>query len=64
MYHYNDKSLIMETFKIVIMGKVFHIRAKEIAGWIPYFIEDGSKVECENLEVVGNLNDDLEEGEF
>ncbi|GJY87623.1 nucleotide-binding alpha-beta plait domain-containing protein [Tanacetum coccineum] len=31
---------IFESFKIIIKGKVFWIRAKEVPGWIPDFLEE------------------------
>ncbi|GJT46364.1 RNA-directed DNA polymerase, eukaryota [Tanacetum coccineum] len=31
---------IFETFKIIIKGKVFWIRAKEVSGWVPEFLEE------------------------
>nr|GFD10538.1 glucose-methanol-choline oxidoreductase, FAD/NAD(P)-binding domain protein [Tanacetum cinerariifolium] len=31
---------IFQSFKIIINGKVFWIRAKEVPGWIPDFVED------------------------
>lgn len=58
------KRLIIETFKISIQGKVFQVKAKEITGQIPDFIEDGSNVECENDEAIGNLKKHLEECEL
>nr|GEX02625.1 RNA-directed DNA polymerase, eukaryota [Tanacetum cinerariifolium] len=31
---------IFESFKIITQGKVFWVRAKEVSGWIPNFVED------------------------
>ncbi|GJX77763.1 RNA-directed DNA polymerase, eukaryota [Tanacetum coccineum] len=31
---------IFETFKIIIKGRIFWIRAKEVSGWIPDFVEE------------------------
>ncbi|GKD50976.1 nucleotide-binding alpha-beta plait domain-containing protein [Tanacetum coccineum] len=31
---------IFESFKIIVNGKVFWIRAKEVCGWVPDFLED------------------------
>ncbi|GJR92126.1 hypothetical protein Tco_0216137 [Tanacetum coccineum] len=30
---------IFESFKIITQGKVFWVRAKEVSGWIPVFVE-------------------------
>ncbi|GJR52135.1 RNA-directed DNA polymerase, eukaryota [Tanacetum coccineum] len=32
-------SIILQSFKIVCQGKVFYVRAKEISGWVPDFVE-------------------------
>nr|GEX33138.1 hypothetical protein [Tanacetum cinerariifolium] len=34
---------IFESFKIIIQGKTYWIRAKEVTGWIPDFLEDDEK---------------------
>nr|GEW28086.1 RNA-directed DNA polymerase, eukaryota [Tanacetum cinerariifolium] len=39
---------IFETFKIIIKGKVFWIRAKEVSGWIPYFLDEDEEDEEED----------------
>ncbi|GKA73600.1 nucleotide-binding alpha-beta plait domain-containing protein [Tanacetum coccineum] len=31
---------IFETFKIIVKGKIYWIRAKEVSGWIPDFLEE------------------------
>nr|GEX85328.1 RNA-directed DNA polymerase, eukaryota, reverse transcriptase zinc-binding domain protein [Tanacetum cinerariifolium] len=63
---------IFETSKIIFRGKVFWIRAKEVPGWVPDFLEeydeedlsdDGSRdvdSKKKNLETYGDDND-LEE---
>nr|GEY86507.1 RNA-directed DNA polymerase, eukaryota [Tanacetum cinerariifolium] len=39
---------IFETFKIIIKGKVFWIRAKEVSGWIPDFLDEDEEDEEED----------------
>nr|GEW57485.1 RNA-directed DNA polymerase, eukaryota, reverse transcriptase zinc-binding domain protein [Tanacetum cinerariifolium] len=39
---------IFETFKIIIKGKVFWIRAKEVSGWIPDFLDEDEEDEVED----------------
>ncbi|KAL4576528.1 hypothetical protein LXL04_012623 [Taraxacum kok-saghyz] len=68
-------SLIKESVKIVVQGKVFILRAKEVTGWIPEFLLDdaGNESDDNNEEFIGNVegegsvevrssNDDDEEG--
>ncbi|GJR02161.1 nucleotide-binding alpha-beta plait domain-containing protein [Tanacetum coccineum] len=45
---------IFESFKIIFKGKVFWIRAKEVPGWTPNFVEE----EEEDTYSKGNLKDD------
>lgn len=33
-----ENSVIMDSFKISIRGKVFMVRANEVTGWAPNFI--------------------------
>ncbi|GJR38380.1 nucleotide-binding alpha-beta plait domain-containing protein [Tanacetum coccineum] len=39
----NVNSNIFESFKAIYQGKVFWVRAKEIPGWVPDFVEDDNK---------------------
>ncbi|GJZ00356.1 RNA-directed DNA polymerase, eukaryota, reverse transcriptase zinc-binding domain protein [Tanacetum coccineum] len=47
-------SNIFETFKIILQGKVFWIRAKEVPGWVPDLLEDS---EYEEQSVDGSMED-------
>nr|GEW44516.1 RNA-directed DNA polymerase, eukaryota [Tanacetum cinerariifolium] len=38
---------IFESFKTITQGKVFWVRAKEVSGWIPDFVEDDEE-ECDS----------------
>ncbi|GKB83510.1 nucleotide-binding alpha-beta plait domain-containing protein [Tanacetum coccineum] len=54
---------IFETFKIIINGKVFWIRAKEVSGWVPDFLEeeegeDKSDDDTLDNEFDGDKNED------
>ncbi|PWA68943.1 hypothetical protein CTI12_AA289490 [Artemisia annua] len=35
-----DTSIISDSFKVIVQGKVYWIRAKEVKGWIPKFRDD------------------------
>nr|GEU76956.1 RNA-directed DNA polymerase, eukaryota, reverse transcriptase zinc-binding domain protein [Tanacetum cinerariifolium] len=50
---------IFKTFKIIIKGKVFWIRAKEVSGWIPDFLD-----EDEEDEEKDESDEDLLDNEF
>ncbi|GJY62771.1 putative RNA-directed DNA polymerase, eukaryota, reverse transcriptase zinc-binding domain protein [Tanacetum coccineum] len=39
----NVTSNIFESFKVIYKGKVFWVRAKEIPGWVPDFVEDNDE---------------------
>ncbi|GKB42351.1 RNA-directed DNA polymerase, eukaryota, reverse transcriptase zinc-binding domain protein [Tanacetum coccineum] len=39
---------ILENFKIIFWGKVFWIRAKEVSGWVPDFLEESDDDESDN----------------
>nr|GEX67159.1 tetratricopeptide repeat (TPR)-like superfamily protein [Tanacetum cinerariifolium] len=54
---------IFETCKFIVKGKVFWIRAKEVSGWVPYFLEeedgvDASDNDTSDNEIVGEMNVD------
>nr|GFD41562.1 glucose-methanol-choline oxidoreductase, FAD/NAD(P)-binding domain protein [Tanacetum cinerariifolium] len=34
------RSNVFETFKVIFQRKVFWIRAKEVPGWVPEFMEE------------------------
>nr|GEW66487.1 nucleotide-binding alpha-beta plait domain-containing protein [Tanacetum cinerariifolium] len=62
----NIPTNIFESFKLIYRGKVFWVRAKEVPGWIPDFMEDndeeddsevGSYKEVPNGEDVKNVED-------
>nr|GEV58834.1 RNA-directed DNA polymerase, eukaryota [Tanacetum cinerariifolium] len=62
----NVPTNILESFKLIYRAKVFWVRAKEVPGWIPDFVEDNdeeedSKVssyeEVPNREDVKNVED-------
>ncbi|GJS85893.1 nucleotide-binding alpha-beta plait domain-containing protein [Tanacetum coccineum] len=58
---------IFETCKIIVKGKVFWIRAKEVSGWVPDFLEekdgvDASDDDISDNEIVGEMNvDDIKD---
>ncbi|GJT28707.1 RNA-directed DNA polymerase, eukaryota, partial [Tanacetum coccineum] len=60
-------SNIFENFKIVFKGKVFWLRAKEVPGWEPEFLEiddeeeRSDKASMEEDEFIGNFSDKDEE---
>ncbi|GJY97335.1 nucleotide-binding alpha-beta plait domain-containing protein [Tanacetum coccineum] len=39
----NLNSNIFESFKVIYQGKMFWVRAKEIHGWVPDFVEDNEE---------------------
>nr|GEV13927.1 RNA-directed DNA polymerase, eukaryota [Tanacetum cinerariifolium] len=39
---------IYENFKVILRGKVFLIRAKEVPGWVPEFVNDSDDDELDN----------------
>ncbi|GJY48884.1 RNA-directed DNA polymerase, eukaryota, reverse transcriptase zinc-binding domain protein [Tanacetum coccineum] len=56
---------IYESFKIIIQGKIFWVRAKEVSGWIPDFEEDDDDDDSKSDDEMrkddnhnGNLNSD------
>nr|GEU47866.1 nucleotide-binding alpha-beta plait domain-containing protein [Tanacetum cinerariifolium] len=61
----NVPTNIFKSFKLIYRGKVFWVRAKEVPGWIPDFVEDndeeasevGSYEEVPNGEDVKNVED-------
>nr|GEU33542.1 RNA-directed DNA polymerase, eukaryota, reverse transcriptase zinc-binding domain protein [Tanacetum cinerariifolium] len=62
----NVPTNIFESFKLIDRGKVFWVKAKEVPGWIPDFVEDndeeedsevGSYEEVPNGEDVKNVED-------
>ncbi|GKF40171.1 hypothetical protein Tco_0120232, partial [Tanacetum coccineum] len=48
---------ILDSFKIIVKGKVFHIRAKELFVWSPSFKEVPEVVHCSDDESVKNEAD-------
>ncbi|GJU72450.1 hypothetical protein Tco_1263855 [Tanacetum coccineum] len=55
------KESISESFKIIVQGKVFWVRAKEECGWTPDFVEEEEN-ESEYDEMVSNEGDHEENG--
>ncbi|GJU01497.1 RNA-directed DNA polymerase, eukaryota [Tanacetum coccineum] len=55
------ENFIMESFKIIIKGKVYTVRALEIIGWIPDFMEEENDLSSDSNEEVSDksvsLND-------
>ncbi|GKE13460.1 hypothetical protein Tco_1417011 [Tanacetum coccineum] len=49
--------LILDSFKIIVKGKVFQIRAKELFVWSPSFKEVPEVVHCSDDESVKNEAD-------
>nr|GFC80561.1 nucleotide-binding alpha-beta plait domain-containing protein [Tanacetum cinerariifolium] len=41
----NVPTNIFESFKLIYRGNVFWVRAKEVPGWIPDFMEDNDEVD-------------------
>nr|GFA29744.1 UvrD-like helicase, ATP-binding domain, P-loop containing nucleoside triphosphate hydrolase [Tanacetum cinerariifolium] len=50
------KTNLFESFKVVYRGKVIWVRAKEVLGWVPDFVED--------IEEESDSDDDSYEGEI
>ncbi|GKE66540.1 RNA-directed DNA polymerase, eukaryota [Tanacetum coccineum] len=44
------EDFIMESFKIIIKGKVYTVRAREIIGWIPDFMEEENDLSSDSEE--------------
>ncbi|GJT40169.1 RNA-directed DNA polymerase, eukaryota [Tanacetum coccineum] len=55
---------IYESFKIIIRGKIFWIRAKEISGWIPEFEDDDDEDSQSDVEMSKNGSIDEDGGTF
>ncbi|GJZ41684.1 nucleotide-binding alpha-beta plait domain-containing protein [Tanacetum coccineum] len=55
----NVKSNIFESFKAIYQGKVFWVRAKEIPGWVPDFMEDDN----EESDMDDAINEEESNGE-
>nr|GEY96951.1 RNA-directed DNA polymerase, eukaryota, reverse transcriptase zinc-binding domain protein [Tanacetum cinerariifolium] len=57
---------IFETFKIIIKGKVFSIRAKEVSGWIPDFLDEDEEDEEDDdvVEVQENIQKSNKQDNF
>nr|GEX00333.1 putative RNA-directed DNA polymerase, eukaryota, reverse transcriptase zinc-binding domain protein [Tanacetum cinerariifolium] len=63
---------MFENFKVIFLGKVFWIRAKEVPGWVPDFLDDsndedqsddGFKEGDPKVEDVGSCGDDSDVAE-
>ncbi|GJR09725.1 RNA-directed DNA polymerase, eukaryota [Tanacetum coccineum] len=55
---------ILERFKIIVLGKVFNVRAKELAVWTPVFKDVNDDLYCSDDESVkesGEIKDGCEE---
>ncbi|KAL4568139.1 hypothetical protein LXL04_023741 [Taraxacum kok-saghyz] len=53
-------NIIMETFKVIVQGKVFHIRAREVIGWNPEFVEEEEEDDEEENDSISSAFKDLE----
>ncbi|GJT10082.1 RNA-directed DNA polymerase, eukaryota, nucleotide-binding alpha-beta plait domain protein [Tanacetum coccineum] len=57
----NGTGIIMESFKIIIQGRISGVRAREIIEWDPEFIDEDnendshSEVECRNTKIIGHF---------
>ncbi|GKD94756.1 RNA-directed DNA polymerase, eukaryota, reverse transcriptase zinc-binding domain protein, partial [Tanacetum coccineum] len=54
---------ILESFKVIVQGKVFWVRAKEVCGWTPDFVEEEEN-ESEYDDVVSKEGDQETNGGF
>ncbi|KAL4561938.1 hypothetical protein LXL04_034123 [Taraxacum kok-saghyz] len=60
--------IIMETFKVIVQGKVFILRAREVIGWNPEFMEEEEEDIDEDNESLSyevkdhNIEEELENG--
>ncbi|GJR45996.1 RNA-directed DNA polymerase, eukaryota, nucleotide-binding alpha-beta plait domain protein [Tanacetum coccineum] len=53
-----EKSVILDSFKVIIQGKVYWVRAKEVNGWTPIFREEKKDYYSSDEESVkGGLKD-------
>ncbi|GJT57124.1 RNA-directed DNA polymerase, eukaryota [Tanacetum coccineum] len=55
---------IYKSFKIIIRGKIFWIRAKEVSGWIPKFEDDDDEDSQSDVEMSKNGSIDEDGGTF
>ncbi|KAL4567983.1 hypothetical protein LXL04_023582 [Taraxacum kok-saghyz] len=53
----------METFKVVVQGKLSMIRAREVIGWNPEFIDEEDESEDEDNETFSNAYKEDEDNE-
>ncbi|GJW81313.1 nucleotide-binding alpha-beta plait domain-containing protein [Tanacetum coccineum] len=51
---------IFESFKIVFRGKVYLVRAKEVPGWVPEFVEDSDDSDEEDLQMEEGFMDGIQ----
>ncbi|GJX40529.1 RNA-directed DNA polymerase, eukaryota [Tanacetum coccineum] len=56
----NITSNILESFKIIYRGKLFWVRAKEVPGWEPDFMEDNDDDSDNDDDLINDLKKDEE----
>ncbi|GJV81208.1 nucleotide-binding alpha-beta plait domain-containing protein [Tanacetum coccineum] len=56
----NNTSNILESFKIIYRGKLFWVRAKEVPGWEPDFMEDNDDNSDNDDDLINDLKKDEE----
>ncbi|GJR99655.1 hypothetical protein Tco_0316164 [Tanacetum coccineum] len=56
----NITSNILESFKIIYRGKLFWVRAKEVSGWEPDFMEDNDDNSDNDDDLINDLKKDEE----
>ncbi|GJT61376.1 RNA-directed DNA polymerase, eukaryota [Tanacetum coccineum] len=56
----NITSNILESFKIIYRGKLFWVRAKEVPGWEPDFMEDNDDDSNNDDDLINDLKKDEE----
>ncbi|GJW17758.1 RNA-directed DNA polymerase, eukaryota, reverse transcriptase zinc-binding domain protein [Tanacetum coccineum] len=56
----NITSNILESFKIIYHGKLFWVRAKEVSGWEPDFMEDNDDDSDNDEDLINDLKKDEE----
>ncbi|GKF49665.1 hypothetical protein Tco_0142916 [Tanacetum coccineum] len=56
----NITSNILESFKIIYRGKLFWVRAKEVPGWEPNFMEDNDDDSDNDDDLINDLKKDEE----
>nr|GEU48915.1 UvrD-like helicase, ATP-binding domain, P-loop containing nucleoside triphosphate hydrolase [Tanacetum cinerariifolium] len=58
-----SKDNIFESFKIIVQGEVYWVRAKEVTGWLPEFNEEEKESYVSNEDVMGERLNEVNEEE-